>query len=142
MEKKTKFKVPKNGPNNIWAFPRKWPNKENKSTGDGTQKRSVHIRIHEIYFWSFCKVLNKRGKFISTINAMMQEFHFVNPDIHVKLINVYATCFYGSVLWNLYSPQVDKLYKTQNVTIRNVFGLPWKAHRNFIRLPSSNDSPL
>ena len=56
--------------------------------------------------------LAKRDRFIDTINAMMQEFHFVNPDILV-----YATNFFGSVLWNLYSPQVDKLYKTWNVTI-------------------------
>ena len=72
------------------------------------------------------------GTFIGTINAMMQEFYFVNPNILVKLINVYATSFYGSVLWNLYSPQVDKLYKAWKVTIRNIFGLPWKAHRNCV----------
>ena len=55
------------------------------------------------------------GEFIGIVNAMMQEFHFVNPDILVKVINVYATTFYGSVLWNLNSPQVDKIYKTWNV---------------------------
>ena len=76
--------------------------------------------------------LAKRGKFIGIVNAMMQEFHFVNPDILVKLINIYATSFYGSVLWKLNSPQVDKIYKTWNVTIRNIYGLPWKTHRYWV----------
>ena len=85
--------------------------------------------------------LAKRGNFIGTINAMMQEFHFVNPDVLVKLINVYATSFYGSVLWNLYSPQVDKLYRTWNVTIRNIFSLPWKAHRYWVEILSDCHHP-
>ena len=61
-----------------------------------------------------------------------QHLIFSTPDVLMKLVNLYATSFYGSNLWDLYSPQVDKIYKTWNVTVRNIFGLPWRTHRYWI----------
>ena len=81
--------------------------------------------------------LSKRGKFIGTVNAMLQEFHFASPEVLIRLVNVYASSFYGSNLWDLYSPQVDKIYKSWNVTVRNIFNLPWKTHRYWIEIISN-----
>ena len=50
----------------------------------------------------------------------------------MKLVNLYATSFYGSNLWDLYSNQLDKIFKTWNVTVRSIFGLPWRTHRYWI----------
>ena len=77
-------------------------------------------------------ILVKRRTFIGTVNAMVQEFHFTKPDVLMKLVNLYASSFYGSNLWDLYSNQVDKIFKTWNVTVRNIFGLPWRTHRYWI----------
>ena len=48
-------------------------------------------------------IAQKRGKYIGKVNSLLQEFHFVKADILIKLINMYATSFYGSGTWNIFS---------------------------------------
>ena len=74
----------------------------------------------------------KRGKMIGTVNSLLQELHFVSPAVMVKLLNSFATSFYGSSLWDLYSPEVTRIFSTWNVSIRNIFSLPRTTHRYFI----------
>ena len=85
--------------------------------------------------------IQKGGKFIGKVNSLLKGLHFVDPHIMVKLLNIYTTSFYGSNLWDLYSPTVDRIYKSWNVTIRNVFNLPWKTHRYWIEILSSSPHP-
>ena len=59
----------------------------------------------------------------------------------VKLLDIYVTSFYGSNLWNLYSSEVTKIYSSWNVTIRNVFNLPWTTHRYLIETVSNTKHP-
>ena len=54
----------------------------------------------------------KRGKFIGKVNSLLQEFHFVDSDIMVKLINLYATSFYGSGTWDLFSKECERIFKS------------------------------
>ena len=77
-------------------------------------------------------VLQKRGKFIGKINSLLQEFHFVDPVILTKLMNIYATSFYGSGTWNIYSAECEKLYSSWNVAIRMIFNLDRCTHRYLI----------
>ena len=51
----------------------------------------------------------KRGKFIGSLNSMLQELHFVDSNVFMKLVNIYCTSFYGSNLWDLYSKDVDRI---------------------------------
>ena len=44
----------------------------------------------------------KRGKFIGKIHSLAQEFGLSSPEIQMKMINTYATSFYGSNLYRLY----------------------------------------
>ena len=74
----------------------------------------------------------KRGKFIGKVNALLQELHFCTPETLMKMINIYCTSFYGSGLWNLTSPECERLFKAWNVTIRKVWGLPNTTHRYLI----------
>ena len=74
----------------------------------------------------------KRGKFIGSLNSMLQELHFVDSNVFMKLVNIYCTSFYGSNLWDLYSKDVDKIFKSWNVTVRNVLKLPFTTHRYLI----------
>ena len=77
-------------------------------------------------------VLQKRGKFIGKINSLLQEFHFADPVILTKLVNIYATSFYGSGAWNIYSAECEKLYSSWNVAIRMIFNLDRCTHRYLI----------
>ena len=85
--------------------------------------------------------VSKRGKFIGKVNSFLQEFHFVAPSTFMELLNIYGTSFYGSSLWDLYSQEVERIYKSWNVTVRNVFDLPWSAHRYFIGSVSGCSHP-
>ena len=57
-------------------------------------------------------VLQKRGKYIGKVNSLLQEFHFAKPVVLTKLINIYATSFYGSGTWYIFSAECEKLYKS------------------------------
>ena len=85
--------------------------------------------------------LSKRGKFIGKVNSLLQEFSFVDSHVLVRILEIYVTTFYGSCLWDLYSPEVNKIYSSWNVTVRNVFNLPWTTHRYFIEYVSSTRHP-
>ena len=85
--------------------------------------------------------LTKRGKFIGIVNSLLQEFHFVEPPVMMKLLEVYATSFYGSSLWNLFSKEVTRIFSSWNVTVRNVFNLPWDTHRYLIETVSKSTHP-
>ena len=77
-------------------------------------------------------VLQKRGKYIGKVNSLLQEFHYAKPTILTKLINIYATSFYGSGVWDISSAECEKLYTSWNVTIRMVFNLDRCTHRYLI----------
>ena len=83
----------------------------------------------------------KRGKLIGKVNSLLQELHFVSPDVMMNLLKIYATAFYGSSLWDLYSPEVVRIFSTWNVTVRNIFGLPRTTHRYFIEGVSGSSHP-
>ena len=74
----------------------------------------------------------KRGKFIGKVNSLLQEFHFVEPKVKIKLLNIFAASFYGSGLWDLYSAECDRLFKSWNVAVRIGFGVPPTTHRYLI----------
>ena len=42
---------------------------------------------------------------------------------------MYACNIYGSNMWDLFSPDCQKLFNTYNVMVRNVFKLPRTTHR-------------
>ena len=77
-------------------------------------------------------ILNKRAKFVGKVNSIMQEFHFANENVMIKLLNTYTTSFYGSPLWDPFSAECEKIYRNWNVTIRNVLKLDRKTHRYLI----------
>ena len=79
----------------------------------------------------------KRANFVGKLNSLQQEFHFVKPDILVKILNIYAVSFYGSALWDIFSADCDRFYKAWNVCIRIIFNLDRRTHRYLIE-PLSN----
>ena len=77
-------------------------------------------------------VAQKRGAFIGKINSLLQEFHFVNPDVVIKLMNTYATSVYGSNTWDIFSPDCEKLYTSFNVAIRQILNIERCSHKYLI----------
>ena len=71
----------------------------------------------------------KKGKLIGKVNSLAQEFHFVTPDVFLSIINIYCTSFHGSGLWDLFSKDCERLYKSWNVTMRLACKVPWTTHR-------------
>ena len=74
----------------------------------------------------------KRGQFIGKVNSLLQEFHFASLSVKLKLLNVFATSFYGSSLWDPFSSECEKLYRSWNVTVRNILNVDRKTHRFLI----------
>ena len=77
-------------------------------------------------------MMQKRGQFIGKVNSLLQEFHFISYETMFKLINTYATSFYGSSAWDLTFNNADKLYKSWNVMVRNVLNLDRRTHKFLI----------
>ena len=67
----------------------------------------------------------KRGKFVGKINTLSQELHLVDPNVKVKILNIYATSFYVSGLWDIYGYDCNRFFTAWNSAIRQIFTLPW-----------------
>ena len=86
-------------------------------------------------------IAQKRGKFIGKMQSLLQEFHYVEKEVFVKIMNIYTTSFYGSCLWDLFSSGCDKLYKSWNVAIRQVLSVDRCTHRYLIEKISRTFHP-
>ena len=80
----------------------------------------------------------KRAQFVSVVNSVLQEFYYANPYINMKLMQIYASSYYGSVLWNRSSKSFDKVFGAWNVAVRCI---PMKTHRYFIEPISQYTHP-
>ena len=86
-------------------------------------------------------ILRNRAEFIGDVHALYQELGNTPPSLFLRLVNIYFSNFYGSVLWDLESNSAHKLYSTWNYNIRNAYELPFGTHR-FILKELSNRPPL
>ena len=77
-------------------------------------------------------IAQKRGKLIGKLNSLYQEFHYVEPQVFVNIMNIYAASFYGSSLWNLFSAECDRIYAAWNVAIRICLNVDRATQRYFM----------
>ena len=71
----------------------------------------------------------KRGKLIGKLNSFQQEFRYVEPHVFVKILNIYATSFYRSSLWDLFSKECERFHSAWNVALRICFDVDRTTHR-------------
>ena len=83
----------------------------------------------------------KRGAFVGNINSLGQEFHFADPTVKVSILNIYATSFYGSGLWDIFGSYCDGFYTAWDRAIRQIYNLPWTTHRYWIEIISDSIHP-
>jgi hypothetical protein len=72
---------------------------------------------------------SKRCAFVSKVHALRQELGDQDPSVFLKLLNIYASSFYGSNLWDLGDDSSTKLYSAWNRSIKFTYNLPINTHR-------------
>ena len=77
-------------------------------------------------------ILIKRVKFIERNSELLQEFYFAHPELLCKLNKIYNSSFFGSVLWDLTSRNVNMIINSWSVSVRLMWDLPRQTHRKFI----------
>ena len=82
-------------------------------------------------------LLVKRGTFIGGVHELQQELGLQHPDVMLKLVNTYNTCFYGSSLWDLNSVGAEKLWASWHRMIKCTYKLPLATHRYIVKELSS-----
>jgi hypothetical protein len=87
----------------------------------------------------YCSV--KKGALVGKINSLEQEFHFADPAVKESILNIYATNFYGSGLWDIFGSGCDGFYRAWNRAIRQIYNLPWITHRYWIEIISDSIHP-
>ena len=50
----------------------------------------------------------KRARYIHKNIELNQEFHFAAPKTKININNIYNSSFFGSVLWNVFSPEAER----------------------------------
>ena len=60
----------------------------------------------------------------------------------MDIIKKNVTSFYGSSLWDLCSYSCERIFKSWNVTVRNIFQLDFRTHRYFIEPISMCPHPM
>ena len=71
----------------------------------------------------------KRARYIERNMELNQEFPFAHPEVKCKLNRIYNSSFPGSVLYDLTSESIHRLVNTWSISVRNMWELPYNAHR-------------
>ena len=77
-------------------------------------------------------LMEKRAVFINRNNELRQEFWFAHPSTVIRTNNIFNTSLYGSVLWDLFGNEAERLEKTWNISQRLMLGLHRETHRYFL----------
>ena len=83
----------------------------------------------------------KRAQYISKNCELNQEFSFAHPDTKFKVNSIYNSHMTGSVLWNLFSKEVNMIENSWNVSFRCMYNLPLQTHRYMVE-PISNQTHI
>ena len=77
-------------------------------------------------------LLQKRGILFDSVHQIQQQFGSHNPDLVMNLIGTYSTSLFGSALWELNSPEFQKLTRSWNTITKMVWKLPHATHKQFL----------
>ena len=74
----------------------------------------------------------RKAQYIGKNLELNQEFHFAHPATKLKLNEIYNSHYFGSVLWNLFSPGALNIESTYNKSVKVMLDLPFATHRSLI----------
>ena len=74
----------------------------------------------------------KRCKYITKNNDILQEFVSSHPDSLLKVNQIYNTDFTGSPLWKLFCEESKRMESTWNKSVKLMMDIPLPTHRRLI----------
>ena len=77
-------------------------------------------------------ILNRRRQLVGQINDTLCFFHNLNPVVQTELLYTYCSSIYGSVLWNLRSPELELICTAWRSAIRRAWKVPNTTHRAIV----------
>ena len=81
----------------------------------------------------------KRARYISRNNEILQEFGFAHPRTKFQINKIYNSHFSGQVLWDLFSREAEMVENTWNVSFRIMFNLPRNAAKFLVEPVSQSE---
>ena len=63
-------------------------------------------------------ILSSKAIFITKAHELRQELGDQNPEVFIRLVQIYLTSMYGSNLWDLYHNSAGKLFSAWNTLIK------------------------
>ena len=83
----------------------------------------------------------RRAIFIQNSTDIREMFEFAHPAQVLQAVNVYASHFYGSMLWNLYGPGAKQVFWSWNTCVKLAWGVPRWSHNYFVEHVLSGGIP-
>ena len=93
---------------------------------------SNKITVNRVACDTSSDLLQKRAIFFGKVHELNQCFGYCDPRIICETIKVFATSFYGSILWQLNSAEHEKLTRSWNTTVKIIYDLPFGTHKRFV----------
>ena len=75
---------------------------------------------------------NKMGRYVGRNIELNQEFFFAAHETRIRINNIYNSSWYGSVLWDLFSPASVKIESAYNRSMKVTMKLNCATHRELI----------
>ena len=87
--------------------------------------------LHQMCDMDFdCKV--KRARLIDTSTDIREVFSFAHPDQILSATNVYASHFYGAMLWDFTSEICSQVFRSWNTCIKLAWNVPRSTHNYLV----------
>ena len=74
----------------------------------------------------------KNARYVSRNIELNQEFYFAAEETKLRVNEIYNSSWFGSVLWDLFSPAAVKLESSWNRSMKIMLDLPHATHRGLV----------
>ena len=93
---------------------------------------SVNLNTSPVSVDTSGDLLQKRAIFFDRVHQHIQRYGYCDPRLVCELVKIFATSFYGSVLWQLDCKEHEQLNRSWNTTLKMIFKLPYSCHTRFL----------
>ena len=80
------------------------------------------------------RVITATADFFIKTNVLLSTFGNVNSKVKSEIFKAISMSLYGSLLWDLSSLYIDRLYVSWRKPIRRIFNLPYRTHCKLFHL--------
>ena len=100
----------------------------------GSQQPSIWETVYPVNSTSpqFPLRQKQRAILFDKIHQVQQQFGYYEPRLVLNLLSIYSTALYGSPLWQLSSPEHQKLTRSWNTAVKMIWDLPHATHNRIL----------